>query len=41
MFTYQYTNLTFLMRKKEAFNEVFTSSYVKYREKNSGGHLVL
>lgn len=41
MFTYQYTNITFVMRKKKAFNEVFTNSYVKYREENSGGHLVL
>lgn len=41
MFTYQYTNIAFVMRKKEAFNEVFANSYVKYTEKNSGGHLVL
>lgn len=41
MFTYQYTNITFVMRKKKAFNEVFTNSYVKYREENSGGHLIL
>lgn len=41
MFTYQYTNITSVMRKKEGFNEVFANSYVKYREKNSGVHLVL
>lgn len=41
MFTYQYTNITSVMRRKEGFNEVFANSYVKYREKNSGVHLVL
>lgn len=30
-----------IAQKKEAFNKTFANSYVKYREKNSEGHLVL
>ena len=40
MAAYQYISITFVMRKK-AFNKAFANSYVKYRKKNSGGHLVL
>lgn len=41
MFAYPNTKSTFVMREKEAFNEVFADSYVKYGEKNSRGQLFL
>ena len=40
MFAYYHTSIAFVMRKMK-LNKAFANSYVKYREKISGDHLVL